>query len=306
MSRKRKRRGGGTWWQSAWMNDQAFLTYRMWILTLAVNRYRWLGLPATCDARYLEQTLALEGVATISTPRGSSIWTSTQAVTSGAPGLYDTPTSWRSFGRDGFGYDVDARNGVLVYGTQLRTTFPQGFVDMYARRLADFDRAEDLNLAQQRRPWLITAPQEKVQDLINIYKQADGGEPAILGLRGMATDIDVEAFGTQVPLIIGELDDGKRKIWNDVLTLLGIENLTRKAERMVQDEVRANDQPTSLMAIDGLAARREAAEQLNRRFGMDVQVVWNKDLQTRAYEAVALADTRRLEGDAAEDEVVLA
>lgn len=294
---RRKCRGGRVAWQSAWMNDVAFTTYRMWILTLAVNRFKWEGLPATCDPRFLEQTLALEGVATISTPEGAAVWTSTQAVTTGPQGLYDTPRSWRSFGRDGFGYDVTPRNGVLVYANQLHTNFPAGFVDMYARRLADFDRAEDLNLAQQRRPWLITAPQEKVQDLINIYKQVDGGEPAVLGLRGLATDINIEAFGTQVPLIIEELDEGKRKIWNDVLTLLGIENLTRKAERMVQDEVRANDEPSSLMALDGLAARRDACRQLRDRFGIDAHVVWNRDVETRAYEALTLAGARRLEGD---------
>lgn len=297
MSRRAKHKGR-TFWQSAWMNDLTFLTYRMWILTLAVNRYKWLGLPSTCDARFLEQTLALEGVATISTPPGAAMWTSTQAITNGAPGLYDTPRSWRSFGRDGFGYDVTPANGVLVYNGQLRTNFPAGFIDLYARRLADFDRAEDLNLKQQQRPWLITAPQEKVQDLVNLYKQAAGGEPAVLGLRGLSTDIEVQTFGTQVPLIIEELDEGKRRVWNDVLTLLGIENLTRKAERMVQDEVLANNEPASLMGLDGLMARRDACAQLRERFGFDnVDVVWNKDITTRAYEGIALLETRRREGD---------
>lgn len=298
MSRKKKSR---EFWQSAWMNDQAYLTYRMWILTLAVNRYRWIGLPATCDARYLEETLALDGIATISTPKGAALWTSTRAVTDGAPGLYDTPRSWRSFGNDGWGYDVDPSNGVLVYGTQLHTPFPEGFVDMYARRLADYDRAEDLNLAQQKRPWIVTAPQERVNDLLQIYKQASGGEPAILGLRGLSSDVEVQALGTATPLIISELDDGKRRIWNDIYTLLGISNLTRKAERMVQDEVRAEDDPVDLMALDGLMARRAAADQLRERFGMDVQVVWNRDIITRTHDAIMLADARRLEGDDHDD-----
>ncbi len=77
MSRSKRRRT--QFWQSAWMNDQAYLTYRMWILTLAINRYRWIGLPKTCDPRFLEETLALQGVATISTPEGAALWTSTQS-----------------------------------------------------------------------------------------------------------------------------------------------------------------------------------------------------------------------------------
>jgi len=286
-----------TFWQSAWMNDQAFVTYRLWILTLAVNRYRWEGLPSTCDPRFLEQTLALEGVATISTPTGASLWTSTKAVTNGTPNIYGTPRSWRSFGVNGFGYDVTPQNGVLVYNTQLRTAFPIGMIDMYARRLADYDRAADINVQQQKRPWLITAPQEKVNDLVQVYKQTSGGEPAILGLKGLTSEIQVQAFGTEVPLIVNELDDGKRRIWNDVYSFLGIENLTQKAERMIEDEVLAESMPTSLMALDGLNARREAARQLNQKFGMDVHVYWAHDNATKIHQALELAPVIAMGGD---------
>lgn len=291
------KRKGKTFWQSAWMNDQSFLTYRMWILTLAMSRFKWIGLPETCDPRFLEQTLALQGVATISTPEGASVWTSTQAVLSGTPNIYGTPRSWRSFGVDGFGYDVTPRNGVLVFNSQLRSAFPTGMVDMFARRLADYDRTADINVQQQKRPWLLTAPYERVNDLVQIYKQASGGEPAILGLKGLASEIDVQSFGMQVPLIVNELDDGKRRIWNDVYTLLGIENLTQKAERMIEDEVHAENMPTSLMALDALDARREACDKLNERFGFDCTVVWNHDNISRSYQAMALYGARTLEVD---------
>lgn len=293
-----KRKHGTQFWQSAWMNDQAFIFYRLWILTLAINRFKWLGLPETCDSRYLEQTLALDGVATISTPRDVTLWTSTQAVTDGAPNIYNTPRSWRSFGVDGFGYEVDASNGVLVYGTQLRTPFPTGMIDMFARRLADFDRAADINLQQQKRPWLLTAPQEKVHDLIQVYKQASGGEPAILGIRGLASDVEVQALGTAVPLILTELDEGKQRLWNDVYRFLGIENLTFKAERRVEDELRSEAMPTSIMALDALEARRATgARPLRDRFGFeDVDVVWNYDNITRTWQAAQLYLSRQLEG----------
>lgn len=190
---------------------------------------------------------------------------------------------------DGFGYDVTPANGVLVWNGQLRTPFPTGMIDMYARRLADYDRAADINVLQQKRPWLITAPAEKVNDLVQVFKQAAGGEPAILGLKGLVSDIQVQSFGMQVPLIVNELDDGKRRIWNDVYTSLGIDNLTQKAERMIEDEVTAENQPTSLMALDGLNARREAAHILNSRFGMDVHVTWRYDDETKLTRAATLA-----------------
>lgn len=276
-------------WQSAWMNDQAFLTYRLWILTLAISRFKWTGLPDTCDERYLEQVLATDGVATISTPANGTVWTSTQAVTNGSPNIYMTPRSWRSFSVNGFGYDVTPANGVLVYNSRLRSPFPTGMIDMYARRLADYDRAADINVLQQKRPWLITAPAEKVNDLVNVFKQAAGGEPAILGLKGLTSEIQVQSFGMPVDLIVNELDDGKRRIWNDVYSVLGIDNLTQKAERMIQDEVLAESMPTSLMALDALNARRDAAKILNERFGMNVAVTWAYDNLTKLMQAQTLS-----------------
>ncbi len=295
------KRKGSQFWQSAWMNDMAFRTYRLWILTLAVNRYKWINLPTTCDARWLEQTLALEGIATISTPKGGSLWTSTQAVADGSPNIYGTPRRWRSFGVDGFGYDVDPSNGVLIYATQLRTPFPVGAIDMYARRLADLDRAADINIQHQKRPWLITAPQEKVQDLVNVYKQAAGGEPAILGLKGLTSEIDVQAFGTPVPLILTDLSEERRRIWNEIYTMLGVQNITWKAERQIEDEVKTEKEPSDLMALDGLQSRRETGVYpLRERFGADfseVDVVWNSDNISRIFQARALYETRLMEGD---------
>ena len=50
---------------------------------------------------------------------------------------------------------------------------------------------------------------------------------------------------------------------------------------MVQDEVNKRDEPSDLMALDGLNCRREACEQLNNRFGdyleAPITCVWAKD-----------------------------
>ena len=49
---------------------------------------------------------------------------------------------------------------------------------------------------------------------------------------------------------------------------------------MIEDEARANTAPTSIMLLDCLQARRQAADKLNERFGLDIQVYFNEDLQS--------------------------
>lgn len=57
---------------------------------------------------------------------------------------------------------------------------------------------------------------------------------------------------------------------------------------MVQDEVNKRDEPSDLMALDGLNCRREAADKLNRRFEKyldePIEVVWAKDWTSKNFD----------------------
>ena len=57
------------YWQSAGYNSELFIIYRQQIMKLAMNRYKWINLPITCNERYLEYTLLTQGIATIAFPK---------------------------------------------------------------------------------------------------------------------------------------------------------------------------------------------------------------------------------------------
>lgn len=265
---------GAYYWQSALKNRREVQLYRDWIINLAMQRYKWVGLPATCDERYLEFILVTQGVATIANvdPLG---WISTQAALSGYPNIYDNPTNWESIGNNGHHANVTPANGVLVWSNYLR--FPEyNFIDIYANRLARYDIAMEANLVQQSIPWIIKGPYEREQDMIQMVKQAAGGEPAVIGLKGIS-DIDIELMATNVECKAEQLQNAKARTWSEVYTFLGIDNLDRKGERMIEDEVNANNDPVDKRFLDGLSARRQAAEILNERFGLDIEVVKKSD-----------------------------
>lgn len=282
--RNRKPSGfyGDNYWQSADWNQRSFLAYRQWIMALAVNRFKWLNLPESCDERYLEFTLMRNGVASIAYPKNMpGVFFSTMTNLDGKWNVYDTPSHWQSIGNNGWCFNASPKTGVLVYENRLRMPY-WNQIEYFARRLAALDRVEDINMQQQKTPYIITAPRESVNDAKQMYKQISGGEPAILGKPSLS-NIEIEALNTGVPYIGKELTDKKMALWDEVYNFLGISHVGQKSERLTSEEVSASNEPSNLMALDGLNARRDAANKLNKRFGLDVHVVWRKDNESDVY-----------------------
>ena len=284
--RREKRRDfyGDHYWQSADYNFRATNKNLDMLLSLAVNRFRWVGLPETCDARFLEKTLHRNGIATLSHRSGDAVpvFTTLQAMPQGEYNMYGLPTRWRAVGYDGLtDYDVTPENGELCFYSYARVS-PWNALEMYARKMAHYERTEDVNLTQQMKPFIGIAPQEKRMELVNLLKQVEGGEPAILGDTGLQNLVDsVKVLDLQVPLITEELARSYQNVFNQALLYLGIPHLAfEKGERMIEDEARANTAPTNIMLLDCLDARREFCEKINRKFDLNVSVYFNEDIES--------------------------
>ena len=285
MSKSRKMRrcnsfGLDNYWQTSDYNSALFMMYRQQIIKLAMNRFKWVNLPPTCNERYLEMTLLFQGIATIAFPsKQRGTFYSTQVAQMSPPNVYDNPTKWFSVGNNGWRFKCSNRNGVIVWDNRARYPLMQ-MVDMWARELVDIRRTKQLNRMHVKTPYLIKCSPEQEQQAENIYKQMAGGEPAIITTTGIE-NIDIDVIKTDVPYLGEELTAEEINTWQQIYQMLGIENLTFKAERMVQDEVNKRDEPSDLMALDGLNCRREACEQLNERFSDYLEApatcIWAKD-----------------------------
>lgn len=277
------KRHNGMHWESADINESLYWYYVNIISQIAMERFRWLNLPHTCDERYLEWTLCYEGVATIAFPKKQKgTFYSTKAVTQGPINVYDNPSKWRSFGNNGWNFYCDNTNGVLIYDNVTRFPIMEG-IQLYANELTHIRITKRMNRMHQQVPWILKGPQEKRQDMANLYKQVAGGEPAILATNGIE-QIDYEALQTGVPYLGEELAEDETSVWNRIYTMLGIENLPFKSERQTEDEIRAQKSPTSLILMASLNERRKAADKLNRRFGQylkkPIEVVLRQDNQS--------------------------
>ena len=116
--------------------------------------------------------------------------------------------------------------------------------------------------------------------MVNLFKQVAGGEPAVIGTSDLQ-QIEYQALQTGVTFLGEELAVDEQNVWGRVYTMLGIKNTTMKQERQTEDEIRAQENPASLIAASALTERRKVADELNARFGQyldaPIQVVWRQD-----------------------------
>lgn len=285
MSRKDRRVLGynpDRYWQSNDYNSRVFDALRAQAVALAMNRFKWVGLPDSCDPRYLEMQLLFKGKATIAHPRNNdTLWCSLQCVGNTMPNMYGNPSGWRAIGDNGTDFECDNTNGVIVYDNSFRYP-PMAQVDMWVRELTDVIRTKQINRMHCKTPYIIECPQEMVQQAENLFKQITGNEPGIIASRGLEM-IQLKVHNTEVPLYVDELTAEERNIWARIYAHLGIANATAKAERMVAEEVKLYHEPTEIMKMDYLGCRRRAAEELNQRFGFDIKVVSNEDTYSKTY-----------------------
>lgn len=277
-------------WQQQGYQQQLYLMFRDDIISLALSRFKWVGLPETCDAAYLEWTLLYQGAATIAYPKGNpGTFYALQAVQQGTPNMYSYPTAWRARGDTGrTDFACDWSNGVFLYDN--KTGYPLlSKINIWARELADIITTKQVNRFHMRMPFAITAPQDRAMDAQNFYKQVANGEPVVLAYDTFS-DIQVD---TTMPersreYIGDKLDQDFEQTWNHVYRELGIDSLPYKEERMIEDEVSSTMEPTQMARLSPLSMRRAACRKLNERFGKylsePIRCVWNSDIVSDNYD----------------------
>lgn len=293
--RKRKGQQRTRWnvdryWQTAAYNENLRGMLFDDIMQLALSRFKWVDLPETCDEWYLEWCLVHDGCATIAHPASHpGTFLSLTAVTQDAPNMYNSPKRWRALGATGrTNFEVTPANGVYVYDN--RTRYPLvNKISMWSRELADIIRVKQINRYHMRMPVIMTGASERTFDMQNIVKQMGQGEPVIIGTDGLDS-IDVKVWNTDIDFIGDQLQAEYENTWNNIYRMLGIRNLPFKSERRIEDEVLSDRKPSELSALASLDCRRDAVEKLNRRFGLDVKVVLNSDLQSQNYDTLHSLD----------------
>ena len=147
----------------------------------------------------------------------------------------------------------------------------------YATRLWNLDRVIDVNANAQKTPILIKASEQQKLTLENVYMQYDGNEPVIFGDKQLDTT-GFTVLKTDAPYIADKIYQLKTQYWNECLTRLGISNVNiQKKERLISDEVTRAMGGVIASRYSRLEMRRQAADAINRMFGLNVEVDYRED-----------------------------
>ena len=250
---------------------------------LAVNRFKWVGLPDSVNERFLEYTLMRRGLVVMYFDTDYDEYLALQGAGAGPLNMYDDPTSFRVTGNSTFvGKTVDASDCVPIWANVLRV--PDWDIIMtYAKKLASIDRTIDINLRNARRSRVIVTDETGQLSAQNINNQIDSGSPVItVNNTGYAMMEHWTAFDLGIhPDQIVNLQTSRQRIWNECMGLMGINFANQdKRERLVSAEVGANDEQIDSMKNVILAERQRAVRQMNDKFGLSVDIKLRTELPT--------------------------
>lgn len=274
-----RNKGDRNFWDSALMNNATYIQYYNRLVELAITMFEWINLPEEIDPRFIELVLFARGKAIFIKDEDLGGYAVLQVNDASQRNVYGIPIQRHAFSPyNGYHADFTIDNSVMIYNNALRRNSKLD-IEMYARRIYNIDRIIDINVNAQKTPVVITCDESQRLTMENLMMQYDGNRPFIWGESGLDVK-GVKVLKTDAPYIADDLFGLKNRYWNEALTYLGISNLNlQKKERLVSDEVARNMGGIIASRYSRLNARRQACDEINRMFGLDIQVEFRDDFR---------------------------
>lgn len=263
------------------LTNQDTATMFMWrLMNLAISVFKWDNLPKGVDSRMLEFWLLRDGFVGFfydemlksdekrRAPEGYAVL---PLLLQGEWDMYEYPKSRCAYAVNGFQYDCNEDNSVIIFNNYLRVPMWMTLWQ-YAYRLSEVQRTIDINCKQQRTARVIRCDEKERVTYLNAAKEVDEGRNWVHGNKNLDMD-NFQVFDITTPFVANEMQVYKHQLWNEALTYLGIENVnTDKKERLISDEVINNMGDVEAERFTRLNARKQACDEINNLFGLDVDV----------------------------------
>ena len=264
--------------ESLSMNNYTYMQYAYRLMELSISMFEWKNLPEGIDERFLEMVLFTDGHAVFFKDDELGDYLALQCLINGKLNVYRIPINRRAFAVNGYQKKLTDKDSVIIFNNMLHTNSWLD-VKMFAKRLYNLDRIIDVNANAQKTPILIKGNEQQRLTLTNLYKEYDGNAPVIFADKSLDMNA-LQVMSTQAPYVADKIYQLKTQIWNEALTYLGISNVSfQKRERMVSDEVTRSQGGTVASRYSRLNARRQACEQINKMFGLNIECDFREDYQ---------------------------
>lgn len=264
--------------ESALNNNFSWRFYFTRLMELAISTFEWENLPDSCDERYMELSLFNEGSAVFFKDEELG-YLALKCLNNGKLNVYNVPTNRRAFAVNGYQKQLNEEDSVIIWNNRMREpSWP--LVQYYAKRLWEYDRIIDVNIRAQKTPVVLQGTEAQRLTLLNLYKEYDGNAPVIMADKSLDLGNVLKVAKTDSPYVADKIYTLKTQLWNEALTALGISNVSfQKKERLISDEVTRSMGGTIASRWSRLEARQKAAEEINKMFGLNVEVKFREDFR---------------------------
>lgn len=153
-------------------------------------------------------------------------------------------------------------------------------INIFADKLSLCSESADINLLNSHLAYVFHAKDKAEAETFKaLYDQIAGGKPAVVYGKKSDTfsENSWETFSQNLKqnYIASDILEDMRKIENDFCTMIGLPNANiTKKERMLTDEVNANNAETQCLASQWLEFLKSGCDTANRLFGLDLSVDW--------------------------------
>ena len=264
------------------INNRTMIDYLDRLRMLATSLFTWKGLDevaGTGASRFLEQSLYENGRACF-VKDDKLGFLALKVNPSGKLNIYNLPTKVMAWSI-GYSEQYDFDDIVYIMNNELEKPTMQS-LELFAMRLYETERTIDVNLQAQKTPILIEGDTKTILTLKNVYMQYSGNTPFIFGNKQFDISNKLNVLKTDAPYLIDKLEVHKHQIFNDVLTVLGIDNAnTDKKERLITNEVESNEQLVNYYLNCWYKTRKKACDEINKKFfdGQNkIEIVLNNDV----------------------------
>ena len=242
-------------------------------VNLAIKRFKWSNLPLGLTSDRLEEMLINHGLLggfmnevgllTILPMHGVS-----------KVNVYNEFDSYRLTGFNGYQAtksvdDVCRLKNNPTCSTDIDT------LRIYAKRISDIEQTQEVNLFQMNIPKIIMTNRDGILTVKNIIKKLKEFKFIVYtrdkGINNQLKADDV--LDTSAPYLLDKLADYENFYRNKVLSFLAINNAnTDKKERLIVDEVNANNDLLETILDMMYECRLEFCNEIKEKFGIDIKV----------------------------------
>lgn len=282
------------------LNDRILTDYFYRLMLISKALFKWENLPNGIDEKWIERYLFTEGACIFYKDPTLGFMVAKMGE-NGMLNAYDEPTDVFPYATN-YEYTgeqlINNANCVIIRNNDdMLPTAPT--IQLYAYKLTNIDRTIDTNIMAMKMPIIVKCTDKQKLSLKQAMNQRNDNEPVIYADKSLNTE-EISVLKTDAPIVFDKLQIQKHAVWNECMTFLGVNNANMdKRERLVDDEVQANNEQVQASEDVMLKARERACELINKMFGTNIKV------SRRNLSKDVLQRLEDIEKDANESEVLV-